>query len=62
MVQEFRVREMLEARGIISHDVFYPVDEGDLGAIAMVALVKARHLVEVSGWTAGGSVAFGLVW
>jgi len=49
---------MLEARCVISHDIFHPIDEGDLGAVAMVALMKAGDLAEVGGWPASGSAAF----
>ena len=58
VMQEFRVGEVLEARGIIGHDVFHPVDEGDLGAGAMVALMKAGDLAEVGSWSASSSAAF----
>jgi len=57
-MQEFRVGEVLKARGVISHDILYPVDEGDLGAVAMVALVEARDLAEVGSWSAGSGAAF----
>jgi len=57
-MQKFRVDEVLEVRDIISHDIFHPVDEGDLRAVRMVALVEAGDLAEVGGWSAGGAAAF----
>jgi len=57
-MQEFRVGEVLEARSIIGHDIFHPVDEGDLGAVSVVALVEAGDLAEVGGWPAGSCAAF----
>ena len=56
-MQEFRVGEVLKSRGIIGHDIFHPIDEGDLGAVTMVALVEAGDLAEVGGWSTGGSAA-----
>jgi len=56
-MQKFRVGEVLKARGVISHDILHPVDEGDLGAVTMVALVEARDLAEVGGWSAGSGAA-----
>jgi len=43
-MQKFRVSEVLKSRGVIGHDIFHPVDEGDLGAVTMVALVEAGDL------------------
>jgi len=57
-MQKFRVGEVLKARGVISHGILHPVDEGDLGAVTMVALVEARDLAEVGGWSAGSGAAF----
>jgi len=57
-MQEFRVGEVLQVRSTIGHDIFYPIDEGDLGEVTMVALVEAGDLAEVGGWSAGGSAAF----
>jgi len=57
-MQEFRVSEVLEARSIIGHDIFHPIDEGDLGAVTMVALMEAGDLAEVGGWSAGSGAAF----
>jgi hypothetical protein len=39
VVQKFSVGEVLKSRRIIGHDILDAVDEGDLGAVAMVALV-----------------------
>jgi len=49
---------VLEARSIISHDIFHPVDEGDLGAVTVTALAEAGDLAEVGGWSAGSGAAF----
>jgi len=57
-MQKFRVGEVLKARGIIGHDIFHPIDEGDLRAATMVVLVEARDLAEVGGWSAGSGAAF----
>ena len=38
-MQEFRVGEVLKSGRIIGHDILDAVDEGDLGAVAMVVLV-----------------------
>jgi len=57
-MQEFRIGKVLEARGIIGHDILHPINEGDLRAVAMVALVETGDLAEVGGWSAGGSAAF----
>jgi len=57
-MQEFRVGEVLEARSVISHDIFHPIDEGDLRAVTMAALVEAGDLAEVGGWSAGSGAAF----
>lgn len=56
-MQKFSVGEVLKSRGIIGHDILDPVDEGDLGAVTMVALVEAGDLAEVGGWSTGGSAA-----
>jgi len=56
-MQKFRVGEVLKSRGVIGHDIFHPVDEGDLGAVAMVALVEAGDLAEVGGRSTSGSAA-----
>ena len=56
-MQEFRVGEVLKSRCVIGHDIFHPVDEGNLGAVTMVALVEAGDLAEVGGWSTGGSAA-----
>jgi len=58
MMQKFRVGEVLEARGIISHDIFHPVDERHLGAVLVVALMEAGDLTEVDDWAAGSCAAF----
>jgi len=58
VMQKFRVGEVLEARSIIGHDIFHPINEGDLGAVTMVALVEAGDLAEVGGWSAGSIAAF----
>jgi len=47
VTQKFRVGEVLKARGVIGHDIFHPVGEGDLGAVTMVALVEAGDLADV---------------
>ena len=39
VVQKFSVGEMLEARGVVRHDVCLPIDEGDLRAVTMEPLV-----------------------
>jgi len=57
-MQKFSVGEVLKSGGIIGHDILDPVDEGDLGAVAMVALVEAGDLTEVGGWSTGGGAAF----
>jgi len=57
-MQKFRVGEVLEARGVISHDILHPVDEGDLRAVTMVALVEAGDLAEVGGRSTSGGAAF----
>jgi len=56
--QKFRAGEVLEVRGIISHDIFHPIDEGDLRAAMMLALVDAGDLAEVGGRSASSSAAF----
>jgi len=58
MVQEFRVGEVLETRRIIGHDIFHPDDEGDLGAVSVVALVEAGDLTEVGNWAIASCAAF----
>jgi len=58
VVQKFRVGEVLKSGGVISHDIFHPVDERDLGAVMMVALVEAGDLAEVGSWSTGSSAAF----
>jgi len=55
-MQEFRVSEVLEARSVIGHVIFHPVDEGDLGAVTIIALVEAGDLAEVVSWSAGIAV------
>jgi len=57
-MQEFRVGEVLEARSVIGHDIFHPIDEGDLGAATVVALVEAGDLAEVGSWSTGSGAAF----
>ena len=60
MIQELGIGEMLQARGVVSHDVFHPVDEGDLGAVAVVSLVETGQLAEVGHRAFSGSAAFGV--
>jgi len=49
---------VLKARGVISHDILHPIDEGDFRAVTMVVLVEAGDLAEVGGWSAGSGAAF----
>jgi len=57
-MQKFRVGEVLKSTGIIGHDIFHPVEERDLRAVTMVALVEAGDLAEVGGWSTCSSATF----
>ena len=53
------VGEMLQARGIFSHDIVSSWEETGLVAVAMLALVGAGIVAEVSGGAVAGDGTVG---
>ena len=54
MREEGGIGEMERAGGAVTHNVLIPRDEGELGAVTVMALVFAGPLAEIGGG-AGGS-------
>ena len=56
--EEGRVSEVLQARGVISHDVRRPGNEEAGVTVAVSALMHAGEVAQVGGGPAGGDRAF----
>lgn len=54
MSEKFGISEVKQAGGGVRHHIGLPRDEGELGAIAVVALVFAGPLAQVGGGAGGG--------
>ena len=58
MGKEGIVREVLEARGVVSHHVGWSWDVEGLVAVAVSALMETGEVAEVGGCPIGGDSAF----
>lgn len=58
MGEEFGICEVEQAGGVIGHDICDARDEGELVAVAVVALMEGGQLADVSRRPFGGGTPF----
>ena len=58
MGEELGDTEVLQAGGIVGHEVGLARDMGDLVIVVVVPLVEARHAAEVGSWAVEGHRPF----
>ena len=56
--EEVSVRQVLQPRGVISHNVFHAGKVGDFDAVAVPTLVLAGHVAEFGSWAIAGDCTF----